>query len=97
MPSSDASEPGFAPDIVSISGGHFSWPGRNVFSLTIDSFALKPESKVLLIGPSGSGKSTFLSLLCGMVALRRCGFKSYRLVRADSIAVYLEISLVAIF
>ena len=56
-----------APDIVTMSGVNFSWPGRNPFSLKIDSFALPKGRRVLLIGPSGSGKSTFLSLLCGIV------------------------------
>lgn len=54
-------------DIVTMSGVGFSWPGRNPFSLTIDSFSLPRGKHVLLIGPSGSGKSTFLSLLCGIV------------------------------
>ena len=46
----------------------FAWPGRNAFSLAVDSFALPTAKRILLIGPSGSGKSTFLSLLCGIVA-----------------------------
>lgn len=68
MRSATAPEASVAPDIVAMSGVHFSWPGRNAFSLSVKSFVLKPKSKVLLIGPSGSGKSTFLSLLCGVVA-----------------------------
>ena len=46
----------------------FAWPGRNAFSLAVDSFALPARERLLLIGPSGSGKSTFLSLLCGILA-----------------------------
>jgi putative ABC transport system ATP-binding protein len=56
-----------APDIVTMSGVQFAWPGRNPFALTIDSFSLPKGRRILLIGPSGSGKSTFLSLLCGIV------------------------------
>lgn len=64
-PGSDAAT--VAPDIVTMSGVHFTWPGRSPFSLTIGSFSLPAAKRVLLIGPSGSGKSTFLSLLCGIV------------------------------
>ncbi len=55
------------PNIVTMSGVHFAWPGRNPFSLSIDTFSLPRGRRILLIGPSGSGKSTFLSLLCGIV------------------------------
>ena len=55
------------PDVVSMSGIRFRWPGARAFSLAIDSFALAKGERVLLIGPSGAGKSTFLSLLCGIV------------------------------
>jgi putative ABC transport system ATP-binding protein len=48
-------------------GIHFRWPGREVFSLGIDTFHVARSEKLLLIGPSGSGKSTLLSLLCGIV------------------------------
>lgn len=56
-----------APDIVTMSGVRFSWPGPKAFSLSIDSFCLKSKERVLLVGPSGAGKSTFLSLLCGIL------------------------------
>jgi putative ABC transport system ATP-binding protein len=56
------------PDVIRMSGVRFTWPGRNAFSLAIDSFALPAGKRILLIGPSGSGKSTFLSLICGIVA-----------------------------
>jgi len=46
----------------------FSWPGRNAFTLSIDSFSLAKGERLLLIGPSGSGKSTFLSLLAGIIS-----------------------------
>jgi putative ABC transport system ATP-binding protein len=55
------------PDIIRMSGVTFKWPGRDAFSLAIDSFALPAGRRILLIGPSGSGKSTFLSLVCGIV------------------------------
>jgi putative ABC transport system ATP-binding protein len=55
-------------DVIRLSGVRFAWPGRNPFSLVVDSFALARGKRVLLIGPSGSGKSTFLSLVCGIVA-----------------------------
>jgi len=55
------------PDIVRMSGVSFAWPGRNPFSLVIETFALKRGERLFLVGPSGSGKSTFLSLLAGIV------------------------------
>jgi putative ABC transport system ATP-binding protein len=56
-----------APDIVTMSGVRFAWPGRDGFRLIIDDFALRGGERLLLLGPSGSGKSTFLSLLAGIV------------------------------
>lgn len=56
-----------APDIVTMSGVRFAWPGQDRFQLTIDSFGLSEGERLLLLGPSGSGKSTFLSLLAGIV------------------------------
>ncbi len=56
-----------AADIVRMKGVKFTWPGRNSFTLSIESFALKKGERLLLVGPSGSGKSTFLSLLAGIV------------------------------
>lgn len=53
--------------VVSFSGVRFSWPGKRMFSLVIDSFELHRGERLLLLGPSGSGKSTFLSLLAGIV------------------------------
>lgn len=53
--------------VVAMRGVRFAWPGRNRFSLSIDTFNLARGEKLLLIGPSGSGKSTFLSLLAGIV------------------------------
>src|SRR5436190_4858622 len=55
-------------DVIAMSDVRFVWPGRNAFSLAVDSFALPAAKRILLIGPSGSGKSTFLSLICGIVA-----------------------------
>jgi len=55
------------PDIVSMTGVRFAWPGRNAFSLVIENFALKKGERLFLVGPSGAGKSTFLSLLAGIV------------------------------
>lgn len=58
---------GPAAPIVQMTGVRFSWPGRNAFTLSIDSFTLNKGERLLLIGPSGGGKSTFLSLLAGIV------------------------------
>ncbi len=55
------------PDVIKMDGVHFCWPGREGFSLGIDTFQVAAEERLLLIGPSGSGKSTLLSLLCGIV------------------------------
>ncbi|MGI9523182.1 MAG: ABC transporter ATP-binding protein [Hyphomicrobiaceae bacterium] len=55
------------PDVVTMSGVHFAWPGGNLFEIAIDDFDLATGSRTLLVGPSGSGKSTLLSLLCGIV------------------------------
>jgi putative ABC transport system ATP-binding protein len=55
------------PDIVTMSGVGFAWPGQDGFRLGIERFALRQGERLLLIGPSGSGKSTFLSLLAGTV------------------------------
>jgi putative ABC transport system ATP-binding protein len=57
-----------APDVVTMSGIRFRWPGARPFSLAIDNFVLPARTRMLLVGPSGGGKSTFLSLLCGIVA-----------------------------
>lgn len=57
-----------APGIVEMSGVRFTWPGPRPFSVSIESLALRPRERVLLVGPSGSGKSTVLSLLAGIVA-----------------------------
>ncbi|MEM8689548.1 MAG: ATP-binding cassette domain-containing protein [Pseudomonadota bacterium] len=54
------------PDIISMTGVSFAWPGERSFRLTIDDFTLKRGTRTLLLGPSGSGKSTLLSLLCGI-------------------------------
>ncbi len=56
-----------APDIVTMSGVNFVWPGHRRFEISIDDFKLSTGSRTLLVGPSGSGKSTLLSLLCGIV------------------------------
>jgi len=61
-----AARPIAAPDIVTMSGVRFAWPGRDGFRLTVDGFTLGEGERFLLIGPSGSGKSTFLSLLAGI-------------------------------
>jgi putative ABC transport system ATP-binding protein len=50
---------------------HFSWRGRNPFSISIADFTMRRGERLLLVGPSGSGKSTFLSLLCGIVVPSR--------------------------
>ena len=55
-------------DVIQMDGVHFRWPGRDGFSLGIETFHVARSEKLLLIGPSGSGKSTLLSLLCGIVA-----------------------------
>ncbi len=55
-------------NIVTMEHVRFAWPGREPFSMSIESFCLPRAKRVLLVGPSGSGKSTFLSLLCGIVA-----------------------------
>jgi putative ABC transport system ATP-binding protein len=55
------------PDIVRMSGVSFAWPGRNAFTLAIETFALRRGERLFLVGPSGSGKSTFLSLLAGII------------------------------
>ncbi len=57
--------------IVQMTDVLFTWPGRNAFSLSIDSFSLERGERLLLIGPSGSGKSTFLSLLAGIITPQR--------------------------
>lgn len=54
-------------NIIQVDGVHFRWPGRDGFSLGIESFHVSAGERLLLIGPSGSGKSTLLSLLCGIV------------------------------
>lgn len=56
-----------APDIVTMSGVRFAWPGGDGFQMAIDDFALRNGERLLLVGPSGGGKSTFLSLLAGIV------------------------------
>ncbi|MGI9505178.1 MAG: ABC transporter ATP-binding protein, partial [Geminicoccaceae bacterium] len=56
-----------APGVIQVDGVHFRWPGREGFSLGIETFHVHAAEKLLLIGPSGSGKSTLLSLLCGIV------------------------------
>jgi putative ABC transport system ATP-binding protein len=63
-----AAMPVAAPDIVTMSGVRFAWPGRRCFQMSVDQFALHEKERLLLIGPSGSGKSTFLSLLAGIVS-----------------------------
>jgi putative ABC transport system ATP-binding protein len=59
-----------SPDVITMSGVRFAWPGRNPFAIAVDAFALRARERVLLIGPSGSGKSTFLSLIAGIVTPR---------------------------
>src|SRR5262245_136855 len=56
------------PDVIRMPGVRFAWPGRDAFSLAIDTFSLPAAKRILLIGPSGSGKSTFLSLICGILS-----------------------------
>lgn len=65
-------DPRALPDVVSLSGVRFAWPGRRAFALTVERFSLVQGQRLLLIGPSGSGKSTFLSLLAG-IALPAAG------------------------
>lgn len=55
-------------DVIQVDGVHFCWPGREGFSLGIETFQVAAGERLLLIGPSGSGKSTLLSLICGIVA-----------------------------
>ncbi len=66
MKSNEVGANAAATSTVDISDARFTWPGAKGFTLTIDSFALPPGERLLLIGPSGSGKSTFLSLLAGI-------------------------------
>jgi putative ABC transport system ATP-binding protein len=68
MVAATAKPPAEIRDVIRMSDVRFTWPGRNPFSLAVDSFALPIGKRILLIGPSGSGKSTFLSLICGIVA-----------------------------
>src|SRR5215468_8350071 len=56
------------PNVIRMSDVRFVWPGRDAFSIAVDTFSLPAAKRILLIGPSGSGKSTFLSLICGIVA-----------------------------
>ncbi len=56
-----------APGVIQVDGVHFRWPGREGFSLGIETFQVATAEKLLLIGPSGSGKSILLSLICGIV------------------------------
>jgi len=51
-----------------MSGVRFAWPGRDAFSLAVESFAVARGARLLLVGPSGAGKSTLLNLLCGVVS-----------------------------
>jgi len=44
----------------------FRWPGKHRFQLSIESFDVKQDERVLILGPSGAGKSTLLSLICGI-------------------------------
>lgn len=45
----------------------YSWSGRSEPILSIDTFDLRANEKVLLRGPSGSGKSTLLSAIAGVI------------------------------
>lgn len=56
-----------AAAVVQMADARFTWPGRRGFGIEVESFALNPRERVLLVGPSGSGKSTLLSLLAGIV------------------------------
>ena len=69
--SSDKKQTLDTPDIVSMSGVNFAWPGGNGFEIAIDEFRLAAATRTLLVGPSGGGKSTLLSLLCGIIAPQR--------------------------
>ena len=53
--------------LLALNDVRFHWPGRDGFSLSVDSFRLDFGEKLFLKGPSGSGKSTLLSLICGIV------------------------------
>ena len=54
--------------LLALSDIRFHWPGRDGFTLSVDSFKLDFGEKLFLKGPSGSGKSTLLSLICGIVS-----------------------------
>ena len=57
-----------APDcLLTMNDVRFRWPGRDGFSLAIDSFRLQRDETLFLKGASGSGKSTLLNLICGIV------------------------------
>lgn len=56
------------PDIITMSGVTFSWPGGREFRLDIPKFRVRRGARVLLTGPSGSGKTTLLNLICGIGA-----------------------------
>ena len=53
--------------LLKLEGLDFRWPGRDGFSLAVDSFTLARGEKLFLMGPSGSGKSTLLNLICGIM------------------------------
>jgi len=54
-------------DAIRLAATHFSWPGRDGFSLSIDDFALARGESAVLVGPSGGGKSTLLGLITGVL------------------------------
>ena len=54
--------------LLALNQVQFHWPGRDGFTLSVDSFSLDYGEKLFLKGPSGSGKSTLLSLICGIVS-----------------------------
>ena len=54
--------------LLALNEVRFHWPGRDGFTLSVDSFSLDYGEKLFLKGPSGSGKSTLLSLICGIVS-----------------------------